>query len=376
MNPERKEWLQKWGYKCLILLYVFGPMAGVFVAMWLLWEQYVFWTDVWLLLSMYLATSLGVTIGYHRMLTHDGFTCPDWLRGLFLILGVMAMAGPPFGWAATHIKHHAHSDHDGDPHSPLEGFWHAHFGWILLGESFRAQDGYADHLKGDPVVMFVNRTALFWSLLSFAIPFAIGGWTGFVWGGGVRVFLQNHATWGVNSICHTFGKREFETTDESRNNWFIGLVALGEGWHNNHHAFPNNAFHGLRWYQFDLSGLVIRILEKVGLVWDVQRVGQEVLEAHKIRGMNMHASISELKRELGEFIDASRHELDSMMLKLSPKQVSAMRLAHEQTMKRFAEIQLHLEKRRNMKKAAIESRRKEVAHLLAIAKQRMEMGAV
>lgn len=373
MKDSTKRWLKKWAFKNLVLLYVFGPLAGVVAAAYLTWEQYVFPTDIALLLVMYFFTSLGVTIGYHRMLTHDGFKTHPIIKAFFLIMGVMAMAGAPISWAATHIKHHAHSDHDGDPHSPLEGFWHAHFGWILDNEYFRDPGQYADHLRQDPVVMFVNRTTLFWSLLSFVIPFAIGGWTGLVWGGGVRVFLTNHVTWGVNSICHTFGKRAFETTDESRNNWIIGLLAMGEGWHNNHHAFPNNAFHGMKWYQFDMSGIIIRVLEKTGLAWDVHRVGKKTLEAHTERGALMHKSIAELKEELGHFIDNARAEMDAMILRLPQQKVAAIRFAHEKNMKRLADIQLHLAKRRNMKRAAIERRREEVAQLLEIAKQQVAM---
>lgn len=376
MSSQTIQWLKKWGFKNLVLLYVFGPVAGVVVAAYLSWQRYVFPLDIALLLGMYFFTSLGVTIGYHRMLTHDGFKTHPVIKAFFLIMGVMAMAGSPLSWAATHIKHHAHSDHDGDPHSPLEGFWHAHFGWILDNEYFRDPGTYADHLRQDPVVMFVNRTTLFWSLVSFAIPFAIGGWTGLVWGGGVRVFLTNHITWGVNSICHTFGKRAFETTDESRNNWFIGILAMGEGWHNNHHAFPNNAFHGMKWYQFDMSGIIIRFLERIGLVWEVQRVGKQTLEAHKQRGVSMHENISALKEELGRFIDDVRSEMDAMVDRLPPQKVAAVRYAHEQTIQRLSDIQLHMARRRNMKKAAIEKRRQEVAELFEIAKQRIEMTKV
>jgi stearoyl-CoA desaturase (delta-9 desaturase) len=133
-----------------------------------------------------------------------------------------------------------------------------------------------NHVK-DPIVVFVSQTFFLWVALSLLIPFALGGWTGLLWGGLVRIFLAHHVTWSVNSVCHTFGKRDFETPDQSRNEWIIGLLAMGEGWHNNHHAFPRSAFHGLRWWQFDLSGYIIRVLERVGLVHDVYRIPADML---------------------------------------------------------------------------------------------------
>lgn len=363
-------------FKMMILTIVILPILGVITAIILLWNRYVFASDLILLGVFYTLSIFGIGIGYHRMLTHEGFKGPKWIRALFVVMGAMAVDGAPATWAATHIKHHAHSDEEGDPHSPLEGFWHAHWGWLFDRSNFQNIKTYAPHLIDDPVVMFVERNIAWFYLFSSILPFFLGGFTGLVWGGGVRIFLVSHVTWSVNSICHTFGKRAYETTDESRNNWLIGMLAFGEGWHNNHHAFPRNAFHGMKWYQVDFNGLGIRIMEKLGLVWDVQRVGQETLEAHQLKGKTMHENIQEMKRELGEFIDHSRHELDEMMLKLSPQKVAAVRMAHEKTMKRFTEIQLHMEKRRNMKKAAIARRRNEVAQLVAIAKQKMEMGAL
>jgi stearoyl-CoA desaturase (delta-9 desaturase) len=205
------------------------------------------------------------------MLTHRSFQPHPVVKFIFLVLGSMAVEGPALEWAATHIKHHAHSDREGDPHSPVEGFWHAHMGW-MFNRSFADPNVYCRNLVKDPIVIFVSRTFIFWVILSLAIPFAIGGWTGLLWGGLVRIFITHHITWSVNSVCHTFGKREFDTRDQSRNEWIVGLLGLGEGWHNNHHAFPRSAFHGLHWWQFDLSGYVIWTLERVGLVRDVYRV--------------------------------------------------------------------------------------------------------
>jgi stearoyl-CoA desaturase (Delta-9 desaturase) len=257
--------------KIVMLVVVVLPFLATLFAIVLLWQHAVNWTDIALLIAFNVIAGLGITIGYHRMLTHRSFQPNPVVKFIFLAFGSMAVEGPALAWAAAHIKHHAHSDHEGDPHSPVEGFWHAHMGWM-----FKTTDAdpnvYCRNLVRDPMVVFMSSTFFLWLLLSLAIPFAIGGWTGLLWGGLVRIFLTHHITWSVNSICHTFGKREFETKDQSRNEWIVGLLAFGEGWHNNHHAFPRSAFHGLHWWQFDLSGYVIWSLERVGLVRDVYRV--------------------------------------------------------------------------------------------------------
>lgn len=270
-------------YRFSVILLVVIPFLGAITAMVLLWNRFVFTSDIVLLAVFYLIAGLGITIGYHRMLTHQGFSTHPFIKAFFLIFGSMAFEGNPSDWTARHTQHHAHSDKEGDPHSPLDGFWHAHMGWLYSFEDWPNVQKYCPHLLTDPVVQFVDRTTWLWMGLSLLIPYLIGGWHGLLWGGAVRIFLQTHGTWSVNSVCHTFGKRAFETMDESRNEWIVGLVALGEGWHNNHHAFPRNAFHGLRWWQFDLSGYVITALESLGLVWDVERVSDDVIEAQKAR---------------------------------------------------------------------------------------------
>ena len=257
--------------KIVMLVVVVLPFLATLFAIALLWQRAVNWTDIALLIAFDVIAGLGVTIGYHRMLTHRSFQPHPVVKFIFLAFGSMAVEGPALEWAATHIKHHAHADREGDPHSPVEGFWHAHLGWM-----FNLNDAdpnvYCRNLVRDPMVVFMSRTFFLWVILSLAIPFAIGGWTGLLWGGLVRIFFTHHITWSVNSVCHTFGKREFETRDQSRNEWVVGLLGFGEGWHNNHHAFPRSAFHGLHWWQFDLSGYVIWTLERVGLVHDVYRV--------------------------------------------------------------------------------------------------------
>ena len=258
-------------YKVAVLLAVIGPLVGTVYAIYSLWERAVNWLDLTLLLAMYTLTALGVTIGFHRMLTHRSFRPHPVVKFILLVLGSMSLEGAALEWAATHIKHHAHADREGDPHSPVEGFFHAHIGWFLK-DSMADPNVYCKNLVKDPIVVFVSRTFFLWVALSLLIPFALGGWTGLLWGGLVRIFLAHHVTWSVNSVCHTFGKRSYETPDQSRNEWIIGLLAFGEGWHNNHHAFPRSAFHGLRWWQFDLSGYVIWTLERIGLVHDVYRI--------------------------------------------------------------------------------------------------------
>src|SRR5579863_4862814 len=258
-------------YKVTVLIVVIVPLLATIFAMRLLWERAINWTDVILLLVMYSLVALGVTIGFHRMLTHRSFKPHPAIKLILLILGSMSLEGAALDWAATHIKHHAQADREGDPHSPVEGFFHSHIGW-LFKDRMADPNVYCRYLLKDPIVVFVSRTFLLWVVVSLVIPFAIGGWAGLLWGGLVRVFLTHHVTWSVNSVCHTFGKREFETNDQSHNEWIVGLLGFGEGWHNNHHAFPRSAFHGLHWWQFDLSGYVIWTLERLGLVRDVYRV--------------------------------------------------------------------------------------------------------
>ena len=260
--------------RIVLLLLVVLPLAGTGYAMVQLWERLVTWRDVAIMFGMFFVTSIGITIGYHRMLTHRSFAAHPVVRFLFLLFGSMAIQGPAIEWASIHIKHHAHSDEDDDPHSPLRSFFHAHVGWFMGG--YRADvKTYGAWMLKDPLIVFMSRTFPVWVALSLLIPFLLGGWTGLLWGGLVRIFLNHHITWSVNSVCHTFGSRMFNTDDASRNNWLVGLLAFGEGWHNNHHAFPRSAFHGMRWYPFDLSSLSIWALERTGLAWDVHRVAPE-----------------------------------------------------------------------------------------------------
>jgi stearoyl-CoA desaturase (delta-9 desaturase) len=268
-------------FKVVVLLIVVIPFLATAFAVYLLWARAVHGSDLLLLGILYALTGLGLTVGYHRMLTHRSFRPHPVVKGLLLLLGSMAVEGPALPWAATHIKHHALSDREGDPHSPVEGFWHAHVGW-LFGASEGDPTVYCPHLVKDRLVVFLSRTFVLWAALSLVLPLVLGGWTGLLWGGLVRVFLTHHVTWSVNSICHTFGKRAFETRDRSRNEWVVGLLGFGEGWHNNHHAFPRSAFHGLQWWQVDLSGYLIWLLERLGLAREVYRVSPALVARRAI----------------------------------------------------------------------------------------------
>lgn len=287
--------------KIILQLVVWIPLLATAMGIYLLWNHMVNMSSLLVMLGMFILGGFGITIGYHRMLTHKSFQAPDWVRAFFLIAGSMTLQGPALNWAATHIQHHANSDMDGDPHSPVKNFFHGHVGWIL--DDFQPDiDKYAKPLLKDPLIVFISNTFFVWVALGFLVPsllcgwiqslgggglhgFAIGALQGFFWGGLVRVFLNHHVTWSVNSICHTFGGRDFETTDVSRNNFIFGILAMGEGWHNNHHAFPRSAFHGMKWWQIDPSAYLIKIMEKCGLVRDVVRISQERQEKRRKHGV-------------------------------------------------------------------------------------------
>jgi stearoyl-CoA desaturase (delta-9 desaturase) len=277
------------------------PFAGLLAAFILLWGVAFDWTYLAILAGMYLATGIGITVGYHRLFTHRSFVAPRPVAAVLAALGSMAAEGPILQWVATHRSHHHHSDDEDDPHSPhthgasgirgtLRGFLHAHVGWIFSSHTFiptrtrasRVPHGlarYVKDLRRDPLLRWMNGTFPWWAALGLLIPAALGGlctmsWTGvllgFVWGGLVRIFLIHHVTWSINSVCHIWGSRPFRSHDESRNNAIFGVLALGEGWHNNHHAFPRSARHGLRWWQLDVSYLIIRAMSLVGLARDVR----------------------------------------------------------------------------------------------------------
>jgi stearoyl-CoA desaturase (delta-9 desaturase) len=265
------------------------PFVVVVAAIPLLWGSLVGPSDLVVAGVMYVGCGLGVTVGYHRMLTHRAFQAHAATRYTFAILGSMAVQGPVIEWVADHRKHHAHTDREGDPHSPhvghgagvrgaLRGLWHAHVGWLWRTNGQARAYRYARELVEDRGMRRINRAFPQLVLASLALPalmgFALtgtmhGALTGLLWGGFARVLVQHHVTWSVNSICHFFGRRRFSVEDESTNVFWLALPSFGESWHHNHHAFPRSAAHGLKWWEIDLSALVIRLMRRLGLAWDV-----------------------------------------------------------------------------------------------------------
>ena len=268
------------------------PFVATVAAVVLLWNDLVGLSDLAMMGALYVLTGLGVTVGFHRLLTHRSFRTSKPLEYAFAVLGSMAVQGPVIGWVADHRKHHAHTDVEGDPHSPhvghghgvrgvLRGLWHAHAGWLMVEQGRADWRRYARDLYEDGGMRFLSRHFVALVVVSLAVP-ALAGYalsgsvagaaTGLLWGGLVRIFLVHHVTWSVNSICHFLGRRRFETDDESRNVFWLALPSFGESWHHNHHAFPRSAVHGLRRWELDPSGAVIAAMEKVGLARNVVRI--------------------------------------------------------------------------------------------------------
>ena len=235
--------------------------------------------DLLLFITFYLLTTSAIGVGYHRLLTHRGFISPRWLRRYLAWTGAAALQGGPARWAAIHRRHHQMADKGGDPHSPLMGFFHAHVGWIVKKDAKEGSDYrelVPDVSGDDPWLRILDFKLLFvlpW-VLTALICFAIAGWRGVLWGTVIRTLTLWHFTWCINSVCHVVGKRPNHTRDESRNVWWLGLLTLGEGWHNNHHARPSAAIHGWRWYQIDISGYTILLLAKLGIISRVVREPQ------------------------------------------------------------------------------------------------------
>jgi stearoyl-CoA desaturase (delta-9 desaturase) len=282
--------------KAANLFVVVVPFIAFVAAVVLLWNRLVDASDLFIFFFMYCLAGLGVTIGFHRLLTHRAFQTHKKLQYFWAILGQMAVQGPVIDWVADHRKHHAHTDQEGDPHSPhvghgsgLRGLWHAHTGWLLENQGKTDWKRYAPDLYEDPAMRAIGRNFPLLVLASLLLPtlagFLLHGATlegavrGFVWGGLVRIFLVHHVTWSINSVCHFFGSRRFDTDDHSTNVAWLSLLSLGESWHHNHHAFPRSARHGLRRWELDPSAVVITALEKMGLAWNVVRITPERQQA-------------------------------------------------------------------------------------------------
>ncbi len=271
------------------------PFVATLLAIVLLWNSWVTATDLIIAAVMYIVTAIGITVGFHRLLTHRAFQTSKPIEYLFAVLGSMAVQGPVIAWVADHRKHHAHTDEEGDPHSPhvspdggvqsvLSGLWHAHTGWLMSSQGRADWKKYAPDLYEDKGMRFINRHFGSYVFLSLAIPAlagfvvtgtAVGALTALLWGGFVRIFFVHHITWSVNSVCHFLGSRRFDTDDQSTNVFWLALPSLGESWHHNHHAFPRSAVHGLKRWELDPSALIIVTMEKLGLARNVVRISPQ-----------------------------------------------------------------------------------------------------
>jgi stearoyl-CoA desaturase (delta-9 desaturase) len=255
-----------WATTITMAIFHVGAVAALFMFNWRAFGVAVF--------LYWMCTGLGISMGYHRLHTHRSYKLPIWIEYFFAVCGTLTLEGGPIFWVATHRIHHQHSDKPGDPHSPRDGAWWAHMLWLLTGESkhsnTRMMSKYAPDLAKDRFYVWLNDYHWLPLLVLGVILFAVGGWPMLLWGVCVRVVFGLHATWLVNSATHMWGGRRFNTRDDSRNNWWVALITFGEGWHNNHHAHPTSARHGLAWYELDLSWIQITILKYLGIAKSIR----------------------------------------------------------------------------------------------------------
>lgn len=284
-SASRAAWRFQWSVAMAVVVI---PFLGVIVASVLLWQRGIGWVELSSLLIMYVVCTLGATVGFHRHFAHRSFQTSQPMRIILGITGSMAVQGPLLFWVATHRRHHNYSDQPGDPHSPnlhgdgvrgmLHGLWHSHLGWMFSREQTDWVH-FAKDVMRDRTMFVIHRYYFVWVFLGLALPAAFAGlvtgtwwgaWQGFLWGGLVRIFLLNHSSWCVGSVCHMFGTRPFQTHDHSANNYPVALLTFGEGLQNNHHAFPSSFAHAVKWWEPDFSALFIRLLQFSGLIWDVK----------------------------------------------------------------------------------------------------------
>ena len=282
------------GARMIVLLSVVSPPLALIAAMWLAWGNGFSPIDLALFAGMYLLCGLGITVGLHRYFTHKSFDCPRWVKCGLGITASMSCQGDLFWWCAVHRQHHQHSDEEHDPHSPnigsdsrIKRFLYSHFGWLFDIEQ-PDLDRYVPDLVADKDLQFINR--FFPTVGRHRTGHSnrtrrchhrhmdAGALTGLLWGGIIRIGLEHHVTWSVNSVCHIWGKQPYESRDHSRNNPIVGVLALGEGWHNNHHAFPTSARHGLAWWQFDATWVAIRLMSFVGMAKNIKTPTNERMD--------------------------------------------------------------------------------------------------
>ncbi|XP_075667498.1 palmitoyl-monogalactosyldiacylglycerol delta-7 desaturase, chloroplastic-like [Castanea sativa] len=232
------------------------------------------WMALLVTVALYVVTGLfGITLSFHRNLSHRSFKVPKWLEYFFAYCGLQALQGSPITWVSTHRYHHQFVDSERDPHSPTAGFWFSHISWLFDTTSMNERCGGPNNvgdLKKQPFYRFLDKTYVIHPIALGALLYGLGGFPCLVWGMGVRVVWVYHITWLINSVCHVWGKQPWKTGDLSRNNWWVALLTFGEGWHNNHHAFEYSARHGLQWWELDMTWYVVKLLQAIGLATDVK----------------------------------------------------------------------------------------------------------
>ena len=280
------------------------PFLGFVVAVVLLWNTLVDWSDLAVLAIMYVVCGYGVTLGFHRLLTHRSFQTYKPVEYALAIAGSAAVQGPVMSWVADHRKHHAHTDREGDPHSPhgyggglkgaISGLWYAHMGWLFDRAGQAEHTRYARDLYEDRGMRVIHSTFALWVLAGLALPFGLGylidgtlagALTAALWGGPERIFALHHVTWSINSVCHFFGTRRFDVEDHSTNVFWLSLLSFGESWHHNHHAFPRSAQHGLRWWEVDPTAWLIGAMKRLRLAWNVVQITPERQQSKLVKGV-------------------------------------------------------------------------------------------
>ncbi|MBL8206959.1 MAG: fatty acid desaturase [Blastocatellia bacterium] len=267
-NPASKQ--INWGISFFIVLCHIFAVVALFKFTWPAFIS--------MLVLYFVSGCLGIGLGYHRLLTHRGFKVSKPVEYFLAICGTLALQGGPIFWVGLHRIHHARSDREGDPHSPRDGFFWSHVGWVLFGDNWRDDEqrtnrfNYAPDLAKQPFYVWLTKYHFVPQIVVAVALLAMGGWPMVLWGIFVRTTLTWHVTWFVNSATHVWGYQRFKSGDGSRNNWWVALLSFGEGWHNNHHAHAASARHGLTWYEFDLNWIVIRTLELLGVAKDVRTI--------------------------------------------------------------------------------------------------------
>jgi fatty-acid desaturase len=266
--PDRQRRKTNWGTGVFLVIAHAAAIAALFFWSWpaFISAAILYWV----------AGSLGIGMGFHRLITHRGYKVPKVVEYFLVTCGTLSLEGGPIQWATTHRIHHAHTDRKGDPHTPRDGGWWAHIGWILRGTAQDHDQATLEHYAPDLIknryYVLLNRYYYVPLIVLGLALFLLGGWSVMLWGVFLRVTLGLHATWLVNSATHMWGRKRFETGEDSRNSWWVALVSFGEGWHNNHHAHPTSARHGLKWYEIDLNWWGIRMLQLMGLARRIKRV--------------------------------------------------------------------------------------------------------